>query len=405
MSAMIAATKQLDARTAGDLLYELADRRRQLGDLPAAEQALRHLALEHPRHRLAEAAWRWLVRYHGSQELSHWREAKSEEDVRLANAELPLPETPARAEQVVTGVPSFPAPAPSHAWASGKADEDPNPAAAPFDLMVMADRLQSERPALYTDPSIGFPLAAACRQLGRTAAADAILRRQLARPYPESWRALAALEMATARSLPEEDARLWTCRPTDTPPRLDGLLDEPFWHAAQEIHLAPGPPARNLPQEPGSAATRILVARDDNHLYFAAVCPKRASVSYLPPARPRPRDADVTASDRIELALDVNRDYSSAWHFTFDHRGWTAESLLDNRSWDPEYFVASRSEARRWTIEAAIPFDQLGPRPPAPGDAWAAGVSRIAPGWGFEYWHEPATPLPCPAAYGMLLFP
>jgi hypothetical protein len=111
--------------------------------------------------------------------------------------------------------------------------------------------------------------------------------------------------------------------------------------------------------------------------------------------------------DRVDLLLDINRDYTSFWRLTVDHRGWTGESVLGDRSWNPRWYVAQRSDGETWTVEAAIPLDELGPGPQT-GDAWAVGVQRVVPGAGLQSWthgaEHGAGAEPRPQEFGLLLF-
>jgi len=132
--------------------------------------------------------------------------------------------------------------------------------------------------------------------------------------------------------------------------------------------------------------TSVYVVHDDTYLYIAAECQKYPDVKYLPTRRPRPRDADLTGSDRIELLLDINRDYASAWRMTFDHRGWTAESVLGDSQWNPAYYVASTANELKWTIEVAMPLEELAPESRRAGTSWGVGVQRLIPGYGIQSW-------------------
>ena len=97
------------------------------------------------------------------------------------------------------------------------------------------------------------------------------------------------------------------------------------------------------------------------------------SVVPKPPAastpRPTPRDwrdADLSAEDRVDLFLDLDRDFATVYRLTIDHRGWTGESCWNDATWNPTWFVANRSEDGAWTAEAAIPFAELAPQPGRP---------------------------------------
>ena len=124
----------------------------------------------------------------------------------------------------------------------------------------------------------------------------------------------------------------------------------------------------------------------------------------LGPIAPLMRDADLTAHDRVELLIDVDRDYATYFHLAVDYRGWAAESCVGDRNWDPQWFVAVDSNPGEWVVEAAISINDLSSRKPATRDAWAIGIQRIVPNVGFQAWSEPAAVQIRPEGFGYLVF-
>jgi hypothetical protein len=58
----------------------------------------------------------------------------------------------------------------------------------------------------------------------------------------------------------------------------------------------------------------VLLACDDEYLYVAASCRKVPSAAYPASSGPRPRDPDLSQRDRIEVLIDVDRDYATYRH-------------------------------------------------------------------------------------------
>ena len=85
---------------------------------------------------------------------------------------------------------------------------------------------------------------------------------------------------------------------------------------------------------------------------------------YAADTQPRKHDADLTAHDRVEICLDIDRDYGSYWKLAVDSRGFTAESCFGDATWNPTWYVASGSDGQFWTFEAAIPLAELTPKAP-----------------------------------------
>ena len=189
------------------------------------------------------------------------------------------------------------------------------------------------------------------------------------------WRSRALHELSLLDGGTPPGGSIWKCSRVDSRPHLDGQLTEACWQ-------------QTLPQSlnvQNGVATRVWLAHDDLYLYLAATCPKRSATTYLAKRRPRPRDADLSQMDRIQLLFDVNRDYTSWWRFEIDHRGWTSDSLTGDSSWDPQYYVATNSDEGAWSVEMAIPLEELG-LAAAQGQYWAVGIRRIVPKRFVEEW-------------------
>ena len=147
-----------------------------------------------------------------------------------------------------------------------------------------------------------------------------------------------------------------------------------------------------------------MLAYDDEFLYIGVSCSRAESFRYDSSDRPRPRDSDLSDHDRVELLLDVDRDFATYYRLTIDHRGWTGESCWHDATWNPTWFVATGGDDETWTAEAAIPLSQLAGQMPEAGTSWAVGVQRIVPGVGFQSWTAPAAPEVIPEGMGYLIF-
>jgi hypothetical protein len=124
----------------------------------------------------------------------------------------------------------------------------------------------------------------------------------------------------------------------------------------------------------------------------------------VPPAQPRTHDADLSGSDRVEVLLDLDRDYQTYFRLVVDRRGCYAEDCWGDRTWNPRWFIAVKDEANGWTAELAIPLLEFSAEPVPPGRLWAANVLRVLPGRGVLAWSTPADAAPRPEGLGVLLF-
>jgi hypothetical protein len=182
---------------------------------------------------------------------------------------------------------------------------------------------------------------------------------------------------------------------------IDGLLSDAGWQEAVEIPLSTNavPLAGNAPH------AFVMFAHDAQFLYFAASIPR---VPGMPKDGPmtlgRTHDMDLSAYDRIALFLDVDRDGTTWYEIDIDQRGCIAESCWNDASWNPPIAVRAEGDDERWRIEGMIPFSEMVPQPPHPGEAWGLAIVRTAPAVKQEAWVPPASTKPRPESFGLLRF-
>lgn len=381
-------THDLDPESAGQIVYQLADQYYRGGRWPAAAETFQALLQRYPRHALAPRAAEWLLQYHASGEA-------------------------ALSERC-----------------------DPSHLARRFERAVaMGKEIERTRFERSVEPVVRFPLAAAYRGLTQTREAEKLYQSQT-RGSGDGWWACAQSELrssdAAAKDRPSTLKPLLTCTRAEAKPRLDGVLDDPVWKKATPS------PLQSAQHDDGDWPSAVMLAHDDEFLYLAIRCrmktddaghtgeigdgsrlpQKDADGSRLPqkdgdgnsllekdakPSR-RPRDGDLSAHDRVEVFLDIDRDYFTYYRLAIDDRGWTNDACWGDSTWNPAWFVASRREKGEWTAEAAIPLAELVGRPIRLGDVWAIGVQRVAPGVGFQSWSTPAAVVALPDGFGRLVF-
>ena len=125
--------------------------------------------------------------------------------------------------------------------------------------------------------------------------------------------------------------------------------------------------------------TTVAWGYDAEYLYLAIQCPK-TSGSIPPLAVDRAHDANLQQLDRVEITLDVDRDYASSFVFEISENGECSESALGLRSWNPQWFIAADQSHDQWTLEVAIPFSQFGRATAMDREAWAVAIQRCLPG-------------------------
>jgi photosystem II stability/assembly factor-like uncharacterized protein len=361
-------TEGLDAASAGELLFELAETYRAAGRLDLAADTYTTLARRAPEHPLVEAALTWLVQFYASGEAAQ----------RLANSDA----TNIREPEPIT------ANAVQQASALAAVEENSAPVVGlsrdhRLDrAAALGKYLESARPALYANPQIRFPLVVAQRQLGFANPAQRYFLSLRSLPENDAWRRCSQTEewFTKSEGLPPPKT-LGSCRKVEGRPHLDGALDDPIWQQADRLTLAGAAEGKS-----DASAADVRVVYDDQFLYVAVQCPKTAGYDYSPDEHPRPRDADLSARDHVEIQLDVDRDYTTAFELAVDHRGWTRDTCWNDATWNPTWFVAAADDEASWSIEAAIPLAQLTSEPPAARQVWAASIVRTIPRGGEETW-------------------
>ena len=158
----------------------------------------------------------------------------------------------------------------------------------------------------------------------------------------------------------------------DTPPEIDGRLDEAIWSKL--------PPMGELVQvepEQGAAPserTEMWVAYDEDNLYLGIRMYDSEPSKLI--AKQMVLDADMTSDDRINLVFDTFHDSRNAYFFQINPIGARSDALIENnsifrRDWDGIWYAEARIDDQGWTAEFAIPFKTV---------AIAASGTR----WGFE---------------------
>jgi photosystem II stability/assembly factor-like uncharacterized protein len=397
-------TRGLDESSAGDVLYQLGQRFDRTGRGELAAETFQMLTDRYPKHSLAQPALVWLLHYYASREAA-WR-TRNGGQVMLANHLDDSPATSGIAPpsgQVVPasgGTSNPPAMSRMHVAApigiiAARTPSNDRPARA----VAIGKQIAERYPSVYAEPRVQFPLATAQREAGFGRSAEKFYLSLLrSRPH-DAWWTCAAAEQWLDQTQPIAPPKsLWRTSVTGVKPRLDGRLDDAVWQTAKPVELR-----STLRDDTGWPAVAML-AYDQEFLYLAVNCRQAPGCKYETNRDPRPRDADLSAHDRVDLCLDLDRDWVTYYRLTIDHRGWTREACSGDTTWNPTWFVAAASTETSWTVEAAIPWEELTGQPPTSKDVWAAGVQRTAPGGGFQSWTTPASTQIVPEGFGYLTF-
>jgi photosystem II stability/assembly factor-like uncharacterized protein len=384
------------------------------GKWAEAREVFALLTAKYPGHPLAMEACHWLVRYHASSETRRRVEIQQ----KLAFKTVSFQPTPGAPGQVV------PANGNSLPAATPVVNEDAYRLYSPDMIfrwhqtcLDYEGRLAAFGPVYARDPAAWLNFLSARRHVGKHPEAQQFVTDYFKNtpgaaamaPGQDPWRDCLAAElwMTQPGAFAAPPKPLGTCRQTETRPFLDGKLDDPCWANLPPLSLQPvsaaADRADDLKAFGDEYRTEARFAYDDKFLYVAVSCSHPAGMQ-VPAAAKRTRDADLTGHDRVDILLDLDRDYQTYYRFQIDHRGCLAEDCWGDKTWNPKYFVAFLPTETGWTAEIAIPLVELTADRPTHGRAWAVNVCRVVPGKGVQAWSGPADNDPRPEGMGLLQF-
>jgi photosystem II stability/assembly factor-like uncharacterized protein len=370
--------------------FVIAGRYAERGQWYLAQEAYLYLVDRCPADPLSAPACRWLIGLNSSSEARRRNELKHfavPEHISLVKKKGPRP-----VEEKTVQV-GHTVPASGQGILSRTDVRDWNKGS-----LELTKRLAGFGPVYSFDPRAQFGLQVAKRQLGEIGAAkDAMTKFRKIVPGG-TWHDAAHAELwLTDRGL-ATPRRLAHARYTEVRPYLDGKFDDPCWQDWTPMILgdAIGAMAKTY-------ATEAMLAYDQEFLYIALKC-KHPAGQQVAPVKPRTRDADLDAFDRVSILLDLDRDYTTYYHLEVDQRGCVRDSCWGDQRWNPRWFVAVHSTNDCWQIEAAIPLGELTGERITQQTAWAFNLVRILPGRGVQSWSQPADVQPRPEGMSLLLF-
>lgn len=362
----------LDEAGTAEVVRQLADQYETRGQWETAAEAHRVITQRYAKTPLGPSSLAWLVAYESSGEIALRRRANPGYAVRPASAEEPGEASAAND---------------AGRDAAGSSNRRLGPLLA---LAAQADAL------FAAEAELRFPLAAIERNAaaGHSGSGAASPFAALADPrLGEAWSRLAAAEKQRAARRGKPPVALWRCKTTAEKPFLDGKLDDKLWGVAPPVVLA------------GGSGGEVRFARDGEFLYVGGRFPGASGKGGASAEKPDAmRDAELSEADRVELAIDVDRDYATWFTLAVDATGRTNDRCGRDAAWNPQWFVATRDVANAWTVEAAIPLAELSRATPDAGSHWSLAVRRSTPGAGVRSATDESAARLGPGAFGWLEF-
>jgi photosystem II stability/assembly factor-like uncharacterized protein/tetratricopeptide (TPR) repeat protein len=395
-------TRKIDPDAAVQMLFEMGQDYHNAGDWESALEAFDIIAKQYTKHPFSRQAFLWLLQYYTAEETG-WYKHKDSSTVN-SQTEYKI-DSSGRAVVEVSGsrLPSY-----------NRQKVDPR-----LDKGLAVGRyLEQHFPDLADEAEIRFALASVLRRRGLGQEALKYYRTRGDLKFDDVWgmraRAELWLGVADKSELPAEHQESPVpsirCSFTSTKPFLDGKFDKQFdqgtWFNGKLYSLTPEVPRFRLQEmlrdkktqglrreetvraESQKFGSQVMFMYDKQYLYLGIRCQRVAGFSY-PPVSEKPRSRDVVSNDqdRVEILLDIDRDYGTYYSLTIDSRGWITDACWGNKNWNPDWYVARHEDKDSWYIEAAIPLESLTDQFPMPQTVWAVGVRRLVPGIGIECWN------------------
>ena len=145
----------------------------------------------------------------------------------------------------------------------------------------------------------------------------------------------------------------------DTPPQLDGVLDDNIWKTAP---LHEGFRQRDPDEgKPASERTTFQIAYDNEAIYFAVMCYDKELDKIV--SRLVRRD-DYVDSDKVYIILDRHYNRQTGFGFTAYPSGSVTDGLAGgngfwDNTWDGVWEVKTKIHENGWAAEYRIPFHGL----------------------------------------------
>ena len=158
---------------------------------------------------------------------------------------------------------------------------------------------------------------------------------------------------------------------TDTPPVIDGFLDDAAWSEAEL--LSPLTQVEPVEGARPSERTEIRFLYDAEALYVAIRAFDADPDGII--ANQLARDGSLRDNDRVGLIFDTFLNHRTGYFFGINPAGARFDALVPfRREWDGIWYGKAQIDAEGWTAELAIPFKTLSFDPGT--TRWGLNVTR-----------------------------
>jgi len=182
-------------------------------------------------------------------------------------------------------------------------------------------------------------------------------------------------------------------------PTIDGVIATSEWHTSSRLE----PFVDNVDAGRHVALTEVLLGHDDEALYLAFRCHEPLMDRLV--AANVERDGALWNDDCVEIFLDVDSDRSTYVHLIANANGAQYDALGEDPTWNCSWSAAAKREDNAWTVEVAIPFQELGVEDIESGEVWLANFCRERkPVDELSCWSKTKGSFAAPGAFCELIF-
>jgi hypothetical protein len=172
------------------------------------------------------------------------------------------------------------------------------------------------------------------------------------------------MNAAISARLVQRTAVLHSLAAGTSPPRIDGVLDDPLWQGLPP--LEPFLPTAVSVRDQPECSTTAWVAYDRDMLYIAFRCAESEPANMKLVGKQK--DDDVWVGDDVEVFVSASEDPYPYHQFIVNPANvqWDAEcsqGQATNPDWSAQWESATHVGQNEWTAEIAIPWEALGGRP------------------------------------------
>ena len=185
--------------------------------------------------------------------------------------------------------------------------------------------------------------------------------------------ALTLLSIAGVSAAQDEPPRVrivWT----DTPPVIDGVMDEAVWETGAQ--LGPLTVVEPVQGATPSQRTEVRLLTDKDHFYLGVRAFDDEPEKIV--AKRMIRGESQLSDDNFAIVLDTFHDLRNAYSFQITAAGGRSDDLNQGveseGAWDAIWFAKTSIHEDGWVAEVAIPYKSINFNPK--GDTWGFNFSR-----------------------------